>query len=311
MSNQMPGLSDTAARDDQLIFCEHVVVFIDVLGQKDAMAAIDKIPQNSEERTNFIKAMKNSAGRVDGVRKYIRQWVDSYLTAPSLLQSTTLTAEQRIEIGTTLQRDIQIQHFADTVIAFSPLASGVSHGIANIHAILAAACTTMQLTLAAGVAVRGGVDVGHALDWGKGDLYGPVLNRVHWLEEKAAQYPRIVVGDNLCRAVLTATRIDVTDNESAFVSKMAKQCLSLICQDVDGMKFVDFLGQGYLLLAGETVTAQQKKMALRFAEREYERHLQAGDQKLSLRYNLLQQYLVCRLNAAEDIYPTLAMLVSG
>jgi hypothetical protein len=63
MSNQTSEPSGNAAGDDTVTYCEHVVAFIDVLGQKEALAKIDRIP-TPKERDQFIKALKNSAGRV-------------------------------------------------------------------------------------------------------------------------------------------------------------------------------------------------------------------------------------------------------
>jgi hypothetical protein len=73
--------TDTREEPD-FVYCHHVVLFVDVLGQMEAMKGIDAIPTTPEERASFVRHLKTSAGNVDGIRKYIRGYVDSFLGAP-------------------------------------------------------------------------------------------------------------------------------------------------------------------------------------------------------------------------------------
>jgi hypothetical protein len=43
--------------------------------------------------------------------------------------------------------------------------------------------------------IRGGIDVGLAIDIDEGEIYGPVLDHAYHLEWKVAGGPRVVVGD--------------------------------------------------------------------------------------------------------------------
>jgi hypothetical protein len=45
--------------------------------------------------------------------------------------------------------------------------------------------------------IRGGIELGLAMDIDNDDIYGPALARAYTLESKVAQYPRIVIGEEL------------------------------------------------------------------------------------------------------------------
>jgi hypothetical protein len=167
---------------------------------------------------------------------------------------------------------------------------------------MGAACTTMFTSLAAGVVIRGSIDVGLAMELGPSDLYWPVLHQVYRLEQNVAQYPRIVVGDGLIRYLHYQMSSTGTDSISATNREMARQCLSLVCNDVDGVAFMDFLGPSFRKTAGETITPDLMKKCFDFATSQYDKFVNSRDQKHAIRYHLLLQYLSDRINnAAGDI----------
>ena len=45
--------------------------------------------------------------------------------------------------------------------------------------------------------LRGGIDVGLGLEITADEVYGPALERAHYLESRLADYPCVLVGDEL------------------------------------------------------------------------------------------------------------------
>jgi hypothetical protein len=65
------------------------------------------------------------------------------------------------------------------------------------YACLLAACGAMTSSLARSRPLRGGIDAGLSMLIAAGEVYGPALERAYALEADAAEYCRIVIGDEL------------------------------------------------------------------------------------------------------------------
>lgn len=78
------------------------------------------------------------------------------------------------------------------------------------------------------------VDVGLGIEMTKSEIYGPALERAHFLESCKARYPRIAVGDDLLNylRIVHGQSPSTVFGRSAVV--LAGACLSAIFQDSDG-----------------------------------------------------------------------------
>jgi hypothetical protein len=141
---------------------------------------------------------------------------------------------------------VNIIVISDTVILYSPIldeeVSCPQHGV---FAVLASMANTFFAALAAGKSCRGGIELGTAIVHDEGDIYGYALYEAHRLESKVAEYPRIVVGNelrNFLESSLSAPRVDILTNYSALTSQV---CLELFGKDNDGELILDYLGPSY------------------------------------------------------------------
>ena len=71
----------------------------------------------------------------------------------------------------------------------------------GVYAALTSAASTFLTMLAGRQAIRGGIDVGVAVELRDKELYGPALARAYELESKTANYPRVVLGEELIRYI--------------------------------------------------------------------------------------------------------------
>jgi len=108
----------------------------------------------------------------------------------------------------------------------------------------------MLWSMALGIPMRGGVEIGHAVETAEGDVYGYPALRAYELEDKEARYPRVLVGENLWAHVqewdITRCQLSgrLTDRELTELG-FSTWCRDFLCEDgADGRAMLDYLGKG-------------------------------------------------------------------
>ena len=74
---------------------QYVVLFTDVLNQRDAIRRLERLPENAAEKTEYIRALKNSKGKVNGLRDFMQGFFKFYQEAPSIVSLDLLNSERR------------------------------------------------------------------------------------------------------------------------------------------------------------------------------------------------------------------------
>ena len=137
--------------------------------------------------------------------------------------------------------------------------------------------------------IRGGIDIGTGMEINPNDLYGPVITKIYELESKTAQYPRIIVGDELINYLRSLERSEEKGEKSEFERKVARICLNLIMDDIDGFPAIDFLGDGiYQFFCPDSY--QLFPMAHQFVVEQSEESKKKRNTTLSFRYSQLLNY---------------------
>ena len=162
----------------------------------------------------------------------------------------------------------------------------------GIYAVLFSAAGMMATALAAGIPLRGGVEIGLGIDLSENEIYGRGLVLAHDLESILAGYPRILVGPELAQflsRIATGTGDSMGAQRARF---LAEQCVSLVHQDTDDLTAIDFLGRGM-----RNVEGFQPEVATgyRFVIEQQEEAASHGDLKLFARYGRLRRYYESRL----------------
>jgi len=291
--NQEPTLTDRKSTCGM-----YVVGLIDLLNQGKQLDGWSSFPDTPSERAEFIEALKKTVGRVANIRKAFKGFVQNY---PSKAERhpahAHLTDAQRAEYRRLHDFELGCQNFSDTIVLYSPLAiPGGDTTVFGVWGMLLGTASVLMLALAAGVPLRGGIEVGMAIDHFPDEIYGPVLRRAYLLEQHVAQYPRVVVG-KAAMDYLHACVEDAGETKAdQFNRNMAQDCLSLIALDQDGAPFVDFLGDPvYQLYQDKEDYREQAEKGHEFAKREHERFVHAQNYKLALRYAWLRQYYESRI----------------
>ncbi len=284
-------------QDEVTFFGYNVVCLIDVLGQNQKLARWATLPHDGHITSEFIQALKQTAGTVLGFRGGFIGFFNQLdqCTMPGVLAA--LPADKQALYARFKGHRVKIERLSDTFV-FSCLISN-THGDASVvplYRLLLACCMAMMWSLAVRTPVRGSITVGAGAELEDGGFYGPALAEAHRLETEVAGYPRVVVSPAVLEFLFERQAYSTDPGLAKIMQRLAETCRTFICQDTDGYWIVDFLGKGmHELLSPETRLAGCVKAAYDFVCSELARFRSSGDAKLAPRYGQLQQYMESRL----------------
>jgi hypothetical protein len=265
----------------------HLVAFLDVQGQRERFKQL-RLATTPDEQEQIAETLRATAGFVLALRE--------------LFQTQFEVFEQGAQTPFPVRP--KFLGFSDSFVTSVPLRSandrdGVVRSIIVLSALSAAAIVVLT-SLSQRHPLRGGIDVGLATEIGPTEIYGTALEKAYVLESKIAEYPRVVIGDELIEFLSQELLRCGQRSEPIFqaIRKIIEKVQALITQDKDGKYILDFLGAGMVEHAGpirEQVNSTVRP-AYDFVLKEYNRFLESGDAKLSARYAQLKEYFESRLN---------------
>lgn len=278
-----------------LQFQHYLVVYLDLLGQKESLRKITALPLDDKEKGNFIAAIKGSFGKVDMIRDSFKTY---FTTHDSYPPNTGLVApEFREEFVAAQKSEAFFYCFSDTIILAVPLMNNDENctPMNGVNAALVATCGIGLFGLSVRVPVRAGLDVGIAAKINDSEVYGPVLEKAYYLEGKIAEYPRFVVGKGLLEYLLWVWNQPTKTRFGTIAKQTAGLCMNMIVKDRDGKPMLDFLGPAIkATVSSEAIDGQIISMALEFVSSQYKDFSSKGDEKLASRYRKLLDYFESR-----------------
>ena len=277
---------------DNLNLGYFVVGFMDMLGQQQHLRNLDKIPllDQKDHYEEVVEQLRNTYGAVMKMRK---DFTDSFNGFKRKIEPPQgLNQQQRKELKSLNNQPIKLQAFSDSVIIYMPLslASGFQMPIRGIWGIFGGVATTFLTGFARKNPIRGAIDVGLGMAISRNEFYGPALARAYALESKIAQYPRVVVGDEMIK-YLKQTATNEKDDIVSRVSKvMAQQCLNCLAEDFDGYPIIDYLGESYLNTFGDVIDRSVIKIAYDNIMEMNDNFQKSKNTKLAFRYAFVRSY---------------------
>jgi hypothetical protein len=265
----------------------HLVVFLDVLGQKDKFRGL-KRPNNAQEEDEVKEVLRQTAGFVVELRTVFQTQFEAFEAGVPNMQQHTKEPLRPSFVG-----------FSDSFVTSVPLREEGHElvPLVTVFSALSAACVVMLTSFASKHPLRGGIDVGLATEIGPGEIYGTALERAYLLESRVAKYPRLVIGDELWRYLNVA--LAHFENQTTPVSKaitaIVRKTMQMIATDTDGQRILDYLGPVVAENAGPDHGKLMIQPAYNFVLAEGERMLAKGDPELIGRYVLLRSYFESRL----------------
>ena len=283
-------------------FGHYMVGCFDVLGQSNKLL---EMPRNPKDREEVVPYLKQTAGVALGIRDNF----EMFFTAESELATSLSPLERKHLFDHTRTRQLR-WGFSDTYIVAAPVlhdGAKVSAVVSEIYRTMVAASFMWLASMGAGHPLRGGIEIGLAVDIGPAgqptrEVYGPALVEAYHLESRIAGYPRIMVGKGcieFLRAAAHDSRQLTGDIEHRAAAKHAKTCLRMLCEVQEEHAMLDSLGDDFLEAAKHT-TGLRGDISQRAHDQVVAQLRQAKskkDCKLTRRYETLLQYF--RDNAAK------------
>jgi hypothetical protein len=281
----------SSTRSASAALANYCVCFIDLLGQKAAMAGQGLLPEHEtpEQYEALIKLAKSTVGQIVGVHKHAATMLASMnqqRDPPGPLGDAEREAWRQFHIDNTVT-----QRWSDGLMVFASLADAgqrpVIHDVYTEFCLAGAMCL---IGLAGKAPLRGGLDIAWGIELNPGELYGPAVANAYILESTCAKFPRIVVGEHVARFLETIASSTASDLVSRVSRVYAEKCLGMLSRDKDGLLFVDYLGQAFEGAVTSEAIEGLWTHARSFVDAQLTLHAEHGAKELVHRYSALAEY---------------------
>lgn len=269
---------------------DYAVAYIDLLSQKDVLREINKLPENKTEEKKFISQLKITQGAIHTYRTCFKEFHEAN-TSHDKSKFDKLSPEKKEISNRILKYHIKKLEFSDTIIYYTPLAPQINpFPITSIHSILTNVAANFITTLSEKLICRGAIEVGIAWEFYKDEIYGPALYQTYRLENEVAKYPRIVIGNEIFKYIISECYAQKDPETDGIRNGIAKMCKDWICNDLDGIKILDYAGKAAKEQLSSDLINQIDK-AIDFVNHEYKKFKKDENSKLASRYFFLNNYL--------------------
>lgn len=268
------------SKTSNIVYGNYAVAFIDILGQKEdfkELEGVELVSSDEDVKQKLIKLHKKTTGFVEKLRG---AFTDFFKAATEETKPSNQIPVEKQKIYQEMRKTrLQFKYFSDCMQGFVCLRTDKYHSVAinGVHSLLLGCGGMLILSLAVGKVFRAGIDVGIGIEIEDDEVYGPALFRAFELESQIAQYPRIVIGDNLINYLKNLSdRVSQMPNQIPedieWSRRLADDCISMIKIDVDGYPFLDILGGTHLKSGRDAFGSEFDKLlekAFIFVQNEY------------------------------------------
>lgn len=271
----------------------YAVAFFDLLGQSERLAEIHDERVFLEHHAKLAALLKDTFGRVLTFRKTLDKLIAN-LTKEYALPAHLAGRISQQEYAALTSRSIGVEYLGDAALLKVCLKAGYPIPPVSIDAMLQGVSTMFLAFLAGGIPIRGGIDVGWGWEITPGSLYGTMVPRVLRLEEKEAEYPRILVGQVLMNYLRGAA-----SDPTAFGAEVAAQGLAKAAAERSLSRIVEENGKHVLNPFDGTIFvkpvedwADILENVTAFVSSSIEEFAKVGNEKLRERYERLEKFIV-------------------
>lgn len=277
----------TDSTKEKLIFGHYLVAFVDLLGQRERLRKLNALPKDEDgpEYLEFVQIVKDTIGAVDDLQESASKFFSAY---------THYEKNSPLDIFPGLQKinttEIKFQNFSDGLVIYVPLRLDEHYSPSKgVYGALVALGGLCLLGLAKKRPVRIGVSIGVAAELRENELYGKAVADAYELESIFAQYPRVLVSDEVLNYLTgyASMKCDDGNLEHHLTKKLADASISMLARDFDGRVIINYLGdffRKHLMVGISDVVYDHAKI---FVDEQLRKHQDAQDTKLAFRYSIL------------------------
>lgn len=271
-----------------------VVGLADVLGQSDRLLAYNDPPPEGLENREKQAALRSDT--LGPVRRFRKDFHDIFINYEKTISKSPLNCITG-PVGTFLDslgsEPIGVHPFSDLVALSLPLASHRrSVPMEGIFLMIATSGMASLCSLYRGCPVRGGIELDVA--WpiihqdAPSEIYGPALAKAYHLENQVAEYPRIVVGRNLCDFIELNAKLPDSNAPNRIYADLTR---ALLVTDDDGQAVINPYSDWYREGDGGGKHHQMAERCFAFVSEEREKFRSCGNEKLMMRYSRLISFI--------------------
>ena len=284
-----------SSSNSDLLFTDYLVVFFDLIGQREALRKITEIPISESGKQEFRALIKKSIGQVLMIRDAFKRYFDG--AASHTPNISLVPPEHRNEFIKSQKTDFSYYGLSDAIVIAVPLRDENENctAINGVYSALTATCGIALVSLSVGIPARAGIDVGVATQIDDREVYGPALERAVHLEAQLAEYPRLVVGQELLSYLSWVENQQFQTRLGEIASNMGKVCRKFIVQDTDGRVMLDYLGENVKEAFGGKMDKNVVAKAWNFVNEQHIFQIKNGNDKLASRYFRMIRYFKSRL----------------
>lgn len=275
---------------DTITFGHYLVAFVDLLGQRDRLRKLDALPsdENGPEYSDFVQVVKDTIGAVHDLQKTALQYFNSFTKNEKDNPLDLLPGFSKLN-----KAEIKFQHFSDGLVIYVPLKTDEYYSPSKgVYGALAACGGLCLLGLAKKRPVRIGVSIGVAAELRENELYGKAIADAYELESYIAQYPRVVLSDEVLNYLLSYANSKCNQNDFGcqITKKMAHASLEMLSRDFDGRVIIDYLGDVFRNHLMGKVGDEVYRLAKSYIDEQLKEHQEKQNSKLAFRYAMLHGY---------------------
>lgn len=281
------------ADSDELNVSNFCACFIDLLGQKNALAGQGIMPELTTEKgkSDFLQVVKNSVGVIGRLQVAAQNFRQGKAEASLIRES--LNEEDKKNYDEMKKVVAKQQRWSDGLVYYCSLdTSSAKCPMSAVLEIFMLAGTLCFLGIANKQPIRGAIDIAWGVELHENELYGAVVANSYELESKIAQYPRIVVGHqtmHYLNAYLEHAP-NTSDKLGLYNRNCAQLCKSMTSLDKDGYYIIDYLGKSFTKYATSSISHEVFILAYNYILEQIEIHKKNKDTKLLNRYEWLIKY---------------------
>ncbi len=289
---------------NNIVFGHFFVAFVDLLGQRARLKKLDALPKNrdkdSTEYKEFIKNIKETIGAVDDLQTSCKDYFKAFTKDEANDPYNVIPALKRLS-----KTEIKFQHFSDGLVIYAPLRTDAGYSpVKGVYGALAACGSLCLLALAKKRPIRIGAAISVAAELRDNELYGKAVVDAYELESEVAQYPRVVLANEVADYLTAyATQECGKDIARKIEAKTAQACLSMLARDFDGYLIVDYLGQFFqekIMGSPTKEIANLLQLAYAYIDDQVKQNQISQNSKLALRYSILHGYFYEHLGARSE-----------
>jgi hypothetical protein len=271
----------------------YCVCFIDLLGQRNAAQGQGLLPRISSEADDvaFQEVLSRNIGGTLQLQKDSEEMKEALSQDPNSPFRQDLNDEERTTWDEIQLESVKTQYWSGGFVQFVCLGNQErKYPAKGVFELFCTAGYFCLLGLVRRRPVRGAIGIAWGSEIRPGELYGPAIVRAYELESEVAQYPRIVIGQEVVK-FLEAHKSNPEDGVVSRVNRSyAVSCLDLLAQDDDGYWIIHYLGEHFRHAVTHVHHDDLYQRARMFVVKQVQEHQRLQNSKLAFRYTQLLAY---------------------